>query len=89
MLIWLIFFLPETKHRTLEECTSPRYPFGIVLMIVDEMFAQKLPAWKFKGYKCVGIENAQEVQERMEAKGLEFGEKGTVRHAQHEDAGHA
>jgi sugar porter (SP) family MFS transporter len=23
MLIWVIFFLPETKHRTLEECTFP------------------------------------------------------------------
>jgi hypothetical protein len=50
------------------------------------MFAQKLSAWKFKGYKCVGIENAQEIQERMEAKGLEFtGEKGhVVTHSQHE-----
>ena len=51
---------------------------------VDEMFAQKLPAWKFKGYKCVGIENAAEIQERMEAKGLSFGEKGTVTHTQQE-----
>ena len=49
------------------------------------MFAQKLNAWKFKGYKCVGIENAQEVQERMEAKGLEFGEKGNVRQHEHVD----
>ena len=60
-----------------------------VLFLVDEMFAQKLPAWKFKGYKCVGIENAQEVQERMEAKGLEFGEKGAFQHAQQENAGTA
>jgi sugar porter (SP) family MFS transporter len=86
MLIWLIFFLPETKHRSLEERNLPF--LCDTDDIVDEMFAQKLPAWKFKGYKCVGIENAQEVQERMEAKGLEFGEKGTVRHVQHEDAGH-
>jgi hypothetical protein len=49
------------------------------------MFAQKLSAWKFKGYKCVGIENAQETQERMEAKGLEIGEKGHVSHTQHEN----
>jgi hypothetical protein len=50
------------------------------------MFAQKLSAWKFKGYKCVGIENAQETQERMEAKGLEFaGEKVNVTHSQHEN----
>jgi hypothetical protein len=50
------------------------------------MFAQKLSAWKFKGYKCVGIENAQETQERMEAKGLEFaGEKVNVTDSQHEN----
>jgi hypothetical protein len=48
-------------------------------MVVDEMFAQKLPAWKFKGYKCIGIENAKETQERMEAKGIDFSEKGEVR----------
>ena len=46
------------------------------------MFAQKLPAWQFKGYKCVGIENAKEIQERMEAKGLEFGEKSGVQSEQ-------
>jgi hypothetical protein len=51
---------------------------------VDEMFAQKLPVWKFKGYKCVGIENAKEIQERMEAKGLKFGEKGAVAHTEQE-----
>lgn len=78
MLIWLIFFLPETKHRTLEERIL--FPKLSLMTLVDEMFAQKLPAWKFKGYKCVGIENAKETQERMEAKGLEFGEKGVVRH---------
>jgi hypothetical protein len=50
---------------------------------VDEMFAQKLGAWNFKGYKCVGIENAKETQKHMEAKGLELGEKGHVRY--HED----
>lgn len=44
------------------------------------MFAQKIGAWKFKGYKCVGIVNAKETQERMEAKGLEFGEKRQVRY---------
>ena len=54
---------------------------------VDEMFAQKLSAWKFKGYKCVGIENAQEVQERMQAKGLEFGEKLSLHHREQEHLG--
>jgi len=33
----------ETKDRTLEE--------------IDEMFEQKLPALKFKGYKCVQTTN--------------------------------
>jgi hypothetical protein len=51
---------------------------------VDELFANKVSAWKFKKYKCVGIENAKEVQERMEAKGLEFGEKGQVQHHEEE-----
>lgn len=35
------------------------------------MFAQKLSAWKFKDYQCVGIENAQETQERLNAAGLD------------------
>ncbi len=36
------FFLPETKDRTLEE--------------IHEMFEARLPARKFKGYVCVGVE---------------------------------
>lgn len=38
--IWIYFFLPEIKNRTLEE--------------VDEMFEAKLPARKFREYTCVG-----------------------------------
>ncbi|KAI0010456.1 general substrate transporter [Xylariaceae sp. FL0662B] len=37
--IWVYFFLPEAKGRTLEE--------------IDEMFEENLPARKFRGYKCV------------------------------------
>ncbi|OTB09857.1 hypothetical protein K445DRAFT_17218 [Daldinia sp. EC12] len=37
--IWVYFFLPEVQGRTLEE--------------IDEMFEEKLPARKFRGYKCV------------------------------------
>jgi hypothetical protein len=60
-LVWAIFFLPETKGRTLEDCIP-------LLLIkangqVDEMFAQKLSAWKFKNYECVGIEHAQETKD--------------------------
>ncbi|KAJ9137107.1 General substrate transporter [Pleurostoma richardsiae] len=39
--LWVYFFLPEVKGRTLEE--------------IDEMFEAKLPARKFRTYKCVGI----------------------------------
>lgn len=38
--VWVFFFLPETKGRTLEE--------------IDEMFEQRLAARKFRGYVCVG-----------------------------------
>ncbi|KAK3988439.1 putative sugar transporter [Cladorrhinum sp. PSN332] len=38
--LWVFFFLPETKGRTLEE--------------IDEMFEARLPARKFRGYVCVG-----------------------------------
>ncbi|KAI1077838.1 general substrate transporter [Whalleya microplaca] len=37
--VWVYFFLPEAKGRTLEE--------------IDEMFEERLPARKFRGYKCV------------------------------------
>ncbi|KAI1765678.1 general substrate transporter [Hypoxylon sp. FL1150] len=37
--IWVYFFLPEVHGRTLEE--------------IDEMFEEKLPARKFRDYKCI------------------------------------
>ncbi|KAK4937700.1 hypothetical protein LTR10_021710 [Elasticomyces elasticus] len=43
IIIFIFFFVPETKDRTLEE--------------IDEMFEQKIPALKFKGYKCVQAAN--------------------------------
>lgn len=39
--VWVFFFLPEVKNRTLEE--------------IDEMFNAKLSARSFGKYKCVGI----------------------------------
>ncbi len=36
--VWIFFFIPEVKDRTLEE--------------IDEMFAAELNARKFKGYRC-------------------------------------
>ncbi|KAF2015252.1 MFS transporter [Aaosphaeria arxii CBS 175.79] len=43
MVVFTFFFLPETRDRTLEE--------------IHEMFEAKLPARKFKGYVCVGVES--------------------------------
>lgn len=44
--VWIYFFLPEIKNRTLEE--------------VDEMFEAKLPARKFRGYVSVGRHLSEE-----------------------------
>ncbi|KAL2022954.1 hypothetical protein VTK56DRAFT_4169 [Thermocarpiscus australiensis] len=49
-LVWVFFFLPETKGRTLEE--------------IDEMFEERLPARKFRNYVCVGHLGAQLKEER-------------------------
>jgi MFS transporter, SP family, sugar:H+ symporter len=44
--IFVFFFIPETKDRTLEE--------------IDEMFEMKVPARKFATYRCVGLQRAIE-----------------------------
>ncbi|RDL29893.1 MFS general substrate transporter [Venustampulla echinocandica] len=46
--VWVFFFLPEVKGRTLEE--------------VDEMFEAKIPARKFRQYVCVGPLGAAEMK---------------------------
>jgi hypothetical protein len=38
--VWVYFYLPEIKNRTLEE--------------IDEMFEARLPARKFRKYVCTG-----------------------------------
>ncbi|KAI8957309.1 putative maltose permease [Daldinia sp. FL1419] len=38
--LWIYFFLPEAKDRTLEE--------------IDEMFEARVPARKFRKYRCTG-----------------------------------
>ncbi|KAI1370121.1 putative maltose permease [Hypoxylon crocopeplum] len=38
--IWIFYFLPEVKDRTLEE--------------IDEMFEARIPARKFRKYQCTG-----------------------------------
>lgn len=57
-MIFFFLFMPELKGRTLEE--------------IDELFAEKVPAWKFKSYKTTIQEKAMaEVrkQEGSETKG--------------------
>lgn len=68
--LWVFFFLPETKGRTLEE--------------IDEMFEAKIPARKFRQYVCVGRSNAAEKTTSIDAvaweneSGREKIEKGIV-----------
>ena len=39
-LLWSLFFLPETGHRSLEE--------------LDELFREKVGVWQFSRYETVG-----------------------------------
>lgn len=43
-MVFFFFFMPELKGRTLEE--------------IDELFTEKVPAWKFKSYKTTVQEKA-------------------------------
>src|SRR4051812_23709681 len=60
--LWVFFFLPEAKGRTLEE--------------IDEMFAKGLPARKFAGYRCVGVEGWAEGDEEEVVRRSVEAEKG-------------
>lgn len=51
--LWVYFFLPETKGRTLEE--------------IDEMFEARLPARKFRQHVCVGHLPAREKADSADA----------------------
>jgi hypothetical protein len=66
--VWVFFFLPETKGRTLEE--------------IDEMFEARLPARKFRKHVCVGHVGGG--VEKGEVGGDEDGEKAMseVQHAE-------
>lgn len=43
--VFAVFFIPETKDRSLEE--------------IDEMFMVGLPAWKFKGSSAIYVVNVR------------------------------
>ncbi|KAJ9137477.1 Maltose permease [Pleurostoma richardsiae] len=55
--VWVYFFLPETKDRTLEE--------------IDELFEARLSARKFRKYKCVGQVTVLEKVPSSEKTGVE------------------
>ncbi|KAK7926820.1 general substrate transporter [Apiospora marii] len=51
-MVWIYFYLPEAKDRTLEQ--------------IDEMFEARVPARKFRGYKCTGAHAALEKEKEAE-----------------------
>ncbi|KAF2818647.1 MFS monosaccharide transporter-like protein [Ophiobolus disseminans] len=61
--VWVYFFLPEIKNRTLEE--------------IDEMFEAKLPARQFRKYVCMGRQAAG-ADEKVVRRSLSASEKGGV-----------
>ncbi|KAK4139490.1 general substrate transporter [Dichotomopilus funicola] len=52
--LWVYFFLPETKGRTLEE--------------IDEMFEKRLPARRFRKHVCVGHVVGVKVEDKEKEK---------------------
>ncbi|KAK8080887.1 maltose permease [Apiospora hydei] len=51
-MVWIYFYLPEAKDRTLEQ--------------IDEMFEARVPARKFRGYQCTGAHAALEKDKEAE-----------------------
>ncbi|KAI6254478.1 hypothetical protein MCOR27_010748 [Pyricularia oryzae] len=63
--VWVWFFLPETKGRTLEE--------------IDEMFEAKLAPRKFRKYQCVGaLPEGKRVDDDLETVGQAEAQAVTV-----------
>lgn len=63
--VWIYFYLPEIKNRTLEE--------------IDEMFEARLPARKFRQYVCTGRHVTDDTLETKSAEERVSNEKkGTV-----------
>ena len=54
---WVWFYLPEVKNRTFEEIDEMvRVPIQnhISHKLISSQFLARLPARKFRGYKCIG-----------------------------------
>lgn len=59
--LWIFFFLPETKDRTLEE--------------LDEMFAARVPARKFVSYKCANLRISEGEDEKVVSEQVDIDQK--------------
>lgn len=53
--------MPELKGRNLEE--------------IDQLFRAKLPAWRFKGYQCEGLDHEIAMYQTGEMKEKELKEE--------------
>lgn len=62
--VWVYFYLPEIKNRTLEE--------------IDEMFEARLPARKFRKYVCTGRNVMNENEKTTQRQGSGDSEKDGV-----------
>jgi hypothetical protein len=67
--VWVFFFLPEVKNRTLEEVT--------------EMFEARIPARQFRTYKCVGLVE-RDTKNGSDEGSRKSGEEGGVEHEEGE-----
>lgn len=52
-MLFFFFFMPELKGRTLEE--------------IDELFVNRVPAWKFKSYRTTVQQEALAEMRRQES----------------------
>jgi len=60
--LFFFFFMPEMKGRSLEE--------------LDEIFAARVPTWKFKEYQCIVKDEA--AHDMAERTGIKLKEDTTI-----------